>query len=76
MNEFSHLILNGFAIKRAYSGATASQINYYAQATLNEEKPDIIVINAGTIILVKRYKHQKKRFRKFWKSYSHVEMGE
>ena len=39
MNEFNKLIVNGNAVKRAFGGATASQLNYYIQATLNEEKP-------------------------------------
>ena len=49
MREFNNKLLdNSHAIKRAFSGATASQLNIYVQATLKEDKPDTIIINAGT----------------------------
>lgn len=48
MNTFNHLIINGSAIKHAHGGATASQLNYYVEAPLNEEKPDTMIINGGT----------------------------
>ena len=48
MREFSNLINHGTAVKRAFGGATASQLNYYVQEVLHENKPDTIIINAGT----------------------------
>ena len=48
MNHFNNSIQNGSAIKRAYGGSTASQLNYHVQPTLNEENIDTIIINAGT----------------------------
>ena len=48
MNRFNHLIVNGSAVKRAYGGATVSRLNCYVQAILKEDKPDEIIINAGT----------------------------
>ena len=38
--------MNGSAVKRAFGGATASMSDVHA--TLNEDNPDTIIINAGT----------------------------
>ena len=54
MNELNKLIVNGYAVKRAFGGATASELNYYIHATLNEDKPDTVIINAGTNNLTKK----------------------
>ena len=35
-------------VKRAFGGATASQLNHFVQATLKEDRPDTMIINAGT----------------------------
>ena len=51
MNES---IVNGYAVKRAFGGATASRLNYYIHATLNEDKPDTVIIDAGTNNLTKK----------------------
>ena len=48
MVEFNYYLLNGHAVKRAHGGAIASQLSYYALATLNEDKPHTMVICAGT----------------------------
>ena len=48
MIKFNDSLVSGNAIKRAYGGATASQLNIYVQAALIEDKPDTIIINAGT----------------------------
>ena len=48
MIRFNKLIINGHCLKRAHGGATSSQLNYYVQAALYEDKPDTIIINAGT----------------------------
>ena len=60
MGEFNDLIINGNSLKRAHGGATASQLNYYVQATLNEDKPDTIIINAGTNNFSKKKKQTPK----------------
>ena len=54
MNKFNALLEKNYAVKRAFGGATASQLNYYLQATLNEDKPDTIIICAGTNNLTKK----------------------
>ena len=54
MREFNDLMINGGVVKRAFRGATASQMNYYVHATLSEDKPDIIIIHAGTNNLTKK----------------------
>ena len=45
MGEYIH---KGSAIKQAFGGATASQLNFYVHEILDDYKPDIIIINAGT----------------------------
>ena len=52
--EFNRLVKNGDAIKRAYGGATASQLNFHAQAILDADKPDTVIINGGTNNLTKK----------------------
>ena len=53
MNKLNESIVNGYAVKRAFGGATASQLNYYIHATLNEDKPGTVIIDAGTNNLTK-----------------------
>ena len=48
-------MVNAHIVKRAHCGATASQLSYYAHATLNEDKPDTIIVSAGTNNLSKRW---------------------
>ena len=58
MRDFNNNLLdNSHAIKRAFSGATASQLNIYVQTSLKEDKPDTIIINAGTNNFTKK-RHQ------------------
>lgn len=54
MREFNHHVENGDVVKRVFAGATASQLNYYVHASLNEDKPDTIIIHAGTNNLTKK----------------------
>ena len=54
MNKLNESIGNGYAVKRAFGGATASRLNYYIHATLNEGKPDTVIIDAGTNNLTKK----------------------
>ena len=48
MREFNDIVVNGDAIKRAYGGAIAARLNYYAKAIIEDDKPDRIIICAGT----------------------------
>ena len=41
-------------IKRVYPGATASCVNHYVTATITEDKPEKVVICAGTNNLTKK----------------------
>ena len=54
MVEFSNFIENGHAIKRAYGGKTAQSLKHYAYASLKEDKPDAVLICAGTNNLSKK----------------------
>ena len=48
MTRFNNQILHGTALKRAFPGATASQLDYYVKASLAEDKPEqIIICGAG-----------------------------
>ena len=53
MKEFNHLA-NGDVVKRAFPGATASQLNCYIKASLNDDKPNSVIICAGTNNLTKK----------------------
>ena len=48
MRELNSLIENGYAVKRAYGGATTIHLKHCARAALEEDKPDTVIINAGT----------------------------
>ena len=54
MNTFNDRLKSGVALKRAFGGATAAQLNYYVQAALNEDHPDRAIINVGTNNLTKK----------------------
>ena len=54
MVEFNKFLDKGTAIKRSFSGATASNLNYYIEEVLNEENVDRIIINIGTNNLTKK----------------------
>ena len=54
MREFNHFVKNCEVVKRTFPGATASQLKYYVQAALNEDKPNTIIISAGTNNLTKK----------------------
>ena len=54
MIKLNNRLENGNALKRAFPGATASQLNHYVQATIKEDKPDTIIICAGTNNLTKK----------------------
>ena len=48
MTQFNNLLKNGYCVKRACGGLTASQLKYIALESIIEDKPDIIIVNAGT----------------------------
>ena len=54
MNEFNRVLKKGYAIKRFYPGATASQIKFYVDATLEEDRPDSVIILVGTNNITKK----------------------
>ena len=50
INEFK----KGNAIKRYYPGATAIRIKFYVDATLEEDRPDSVIILVGTNNITKK----------------------
>ena len=54
MVKFNELLKTGDAYKRAFGGATASQLNYYVHAALNEDHPDTVIICVGSNNLTKK----------------------
>ena len=54
MIKFNHRLQKGTAFKRAFPGATASQLNYYVQPSIKDEKPDSVIICIGTNNLTKK----------------------
>ena len=47
MTRFNNQLLHGTALKRAFPGATTSQLDYYMKASLAEDKPEQIIICGG-----------------------------
>ena len=56
MIKLNNRLENGNALKQAFLGATASQLNHYVQAASKEDKPDTIIICARTNNLTKKKK--------------------
>ena len=54
MLEFNNNLKNRDAVKRAFPGATESQINHYVHASLIEDNLTTLVICAGTNNLTKK----------------------
>ena len=54
MIEFNKHFSTGHATKRAFGGATASQLKHYTQAALQEDFPDRAIISVGTNNLTKK----------------------
>ena len=54
MKEFNSKLKDKNAIKECYPGATASKTAHNIKPTLEEEQPDIVVINIGTNNLTKK----------------------
>lgn len=61
IREFNKFLDKGTAIKRSFDGAVASQLNYYIEEILNEEKVDRIIINIGTNNLTKKSRRNTKQ---------------
>ena len=54
MRNFNKNLKNGSCVKRAFPGATASQIMSYVPAILKDDLPDTVIICAGTNNITKR----------------------
>ena len=48
MVKFNEGITNGYAVKRAYGGATTTRLKHYVKGDIAVDKPDTIIINGGT----------------------------
>ena len=48
MVKFNERIDNGYTVKRAYGGATTTRLKYYVKGDLLVDRPDTVIINAGT----------------------------
>ena len=53
MNSTEYSTIDGYAVKRVYGGATASQLNHYSHIAINDDKAETIVISGGTNNLTK-----------------------
>ena len=65
MCRFNDSLENDWAVKRAFPGATASQLKYYVKASLAEDKPNTIIICAGTNNLTKKSQTVQDTAKKF-----------
>ena len=54
MRDFNKNLKNGSCVKRAFPGATASQIMSYVPAILKDDLPDTVIICAGTNNITKK----------------------
>ena len=48
MVKLNNALQNGNALKQVFPGATTSQLNHYIYASLSEDKPNMVIICAGT----------------------------
>ena len=48
MKGFDNYIMNGYAYRKSFPGATPKELAHYCIPTLLEDKPDICIINVGT----------------------------
>ena len=56
MVKFNNELTNTMTLKRAFPGATTSQLNHFVKASLNDDRPDKIIICGGTNNLTKKSK--------------------
>ena len=54
IKEFNYMLKDKTAIKECHSGATASKTSHYIKPTLEDENPDVVMINIGTDNLTKK----------------------
>ena len=47
MKELNQYILNGYAYRKTFEGATSNELAHYSVLTLIKDKPDIVIINIG-----------------------------
>ena len=45
VREFNSYVKNGYARFKSFPGASAAHLNYYVNPTLEEEKPNIVIIH-------------------------------
>ena len=63
MVEFSKHCKHNTTLKRAFPGATASQLKHFLKPTLIDNSPNIAIINVGTNnITKKRYQTEQEIF--------------
>ena len=48
MKEFNSHIINGYAYRKSFPGATSKDLAHYCLLSLQEDKPDTCIINVGT----------------------------
>ena len=48
MKKFNVLLIDGFAFRKHFPGATAAEIAHYCLPTLEKEKPDVTIRHAGS----------------------------
>ena len=53
MVKFNNELTNTMTLKRAFPGATTSQLNHFVKASLNDDRPEKIIICGGTNNLTK-----------------------
>ena len=56
MVKFNNELTNTITLKRAFPGATTLQLNHFVKASLNNDRPDKIIICGGTNNLTKKSK--------------------
>ena len=47
MKEFNRCLQDSHAVRLSFPGATVSKVAYYMKPTIEEEKPDTVLINIG-----------------------------
>ena len=47
VKDFNNSLQNGFSKFKCFPGATIENLNYYSNPTLEEDKPEIVIIHVG-----------------------------
>lgn len=48
MREFNKCLIDKHAVRNSFPGSTAAKLKYYMKPTIEDEKPDTVIINIGT----------------------------